>query len=937
MRSYLTGALALMAFMCVAHSGVNSWSPRGPSGGAINDVAIDPTNSAVIYAGGSALSKSTDGGATWVRLSQDFGRFPITDVTFDPANAARLYVVSPGGGVFRSVNGGMSFIRLSALPTDANADGPAGFAISADGKTLYYTTLSGQFFRSTDSGATFTQPSVTPAVVQRLVVDPANGAVLYGAVGQNLIRSADGGDTWTSLPLPPGIAYANSIALVPGTPNTLWLATGSDVYSTQNDGLNWSLVTPSVPAEFLFSDVSSPGTLYATPTLEGGNVWKYSGGAWQLLSGRLPAIANVIAVSPGNSQIILAATTNGVFRTTNGGTSDWARSDSGLNGARVRTLATAAGRLYAGTEYGEIGIGASAGSLERKVVASNLTTSPSRTQVSAIAGHISNPNALIVGFNAAGYKYSPDGGGTWLNGSAYLDTAWMDAIAIDASNEMLVYAATRASTATPLDPFQRSVDGGLTFSPLISDLGNVRATRLAVDPKKSTRLFLSSQTSGTGVDGLLRSDDSGLTWTNLLENTPIFDFAIDPIDPKRIYATTEAALLVSENGGDTFIPSPSLSAAVPGTTSFLVAVDPLLPSVVYAVTVKSNGPFTAQGPEYFIMRSVDRGDSWERVPNSPMPNWSLMKIVVNETTQGFIDVATAESGVHSFEIAPDLAVSIVGHSATRPVGIPSSFDVKAQNLGPLAATKLRFAATFPPGSQNVSATIPKGSCVVGPTDVQCSLPFLKVNEVASAHVNYTPPAAGNLPVQASIAARENDPVASNNSATASATATESVDLVLTGSATPSAFDRGTAFSYTFQVRNAGPNASSATRLSIAAAAGVTLTSATPSACTVAAAAVNCDFGALANTATVAVTVNATTSASGTLRVTANASDNAAGSAEVDSANNAVNVDVTSREPQGSGGGGGGGSLSQDLLLALALMALWSARRRYLAELVRGHA
>ena len=120
------------------------------------DLAIDPSNDVVVYAASAfSLFKSTDGGTNWVELPHDMGTYPRVDVTFDPSDASRLYVTSMAGGVFRSTNGGASFTRISALPTDGNVDGPRVFAISADGNALYYGTNGNLFFRSTDGGASF--------------------------------------------------------------------------------------------------------------------------------------------------------------------------------------------------------------------------------------------------------------------------------------------------------------------------------------------------------------------------------------------------------------------------------------------------------------------------------------------------------------------------------------------------------------------------------------------------------------------------------------------------------------------------------------------------------------------------------------------------------------------------------------------------------------
>src|SRR6185312_2154222 len=236
MRSIRWGVFALLAFAYEAQAAINGWSPRGPFGGIVTDVVFDPANPAIAYASAQyALYKSTDSGTTWTELTQDFGRFPIVDVTFDPANPARLYVASLGGGVFRSMDGGVSFTRISAVPTDANVDGPGALGISADGNTLYYPTISGRFFRSTDGGANFSERHATPSIVSKVVVDPNNSAIVYAAFGPNLLKSANGGDSWTVLPLPASNVYATDIVLIPGTPETLWLSTGNDVFSTQDD------------------------------------------------------------------------------------------------------------------------------------------------------------------------------------------------------------------------------------------------------------------------------------------------------------------------------------------------------------------------------------------------------------------------------------------------------------------------------------------------------------------------------------------------------------------------------------------------------------------------------------------------------------------------------------------------------------------------------
>jgi len=260
-----------------------------------------------------------------------------------------------------------------------------------------------------------------------------------------------------------------------------------------------------------------------------------------------------------------------------------------------------------------------------------------------------------------------------------------------------------------------------------------------------------------------------------------------------------------------------------------------------------------------------------------------------------------------------------------------------RNLGPFAATGVVYTVTLPTGTQSISATIPQGSCSVGGVTVTCLLPVLKVDDVASARVTYTPAAVSSIAVQAGVSARETDAVAANNSAAATAAIGEIVDLVVTGSASVTAVDRGASFTYTFQVKNEGPSASSATGLSIALDADATLSGTAPSGCTAAAAAITCSFGSLAAGASASVTINAVASASGTLRTNGLAT-HAAAAVDANAGNDSAAVDVTSRAPssgggagQGSGGGGGGGgALSAPFVIGLGLLVIAAGiRRRHL--------
>jgi photosystem II stability/assembly factor-like uncharacterized protein len=76
------------------------------------------------------------------------------------------------------------------------------------------------------------------------------------------------------------------------------------------------------------------------------------------------------------------------------------------------------------------------------------------------------------------------------------------------------------------------------------------ASAVAVDPKQPKRVY------AAGTTGLFRSDDAGETWnlaTNGLPSGGVAALALDPQSPGRLYAATSTgALYLSTDGATTW-------------------------------------------------------------------------------------------------------------------------------------------------------------------------------------------------------------------------------------------------------------------------------------------------------------------------------------------------------------------------------------------------
>ncbi|MGB3433702.1 WD40/YVTN/BNR-like repeat-containing protein [Achromobacter sp.] len=113
---------------------------------------------------------------------------------------------------------------------------------------------------------------------------------------------------------------------------------------------------------------------------------------------------------------------------------------------------------------------------------------------------------------------------------------------------------------------------------------------------------------GTAGQGILRSVDDGASWHRLgLKEAIEFDgtvraLAVDPADPRRVFAGADAGMCVSTDGGAHFA---RVDSPMNGMTVWAIAIDAKDPRRMYAGT---GAPSRAA-----MFRSVDGGASWQRL------------------------------------------------------------------------------------------------------------------------------------------------------------------------------------------------------------------------------------------------------------------------------------------------------------------------------------
>ena len=202
--------------------------------------------------------------------------------------------------------------------------------------------------------------------VVNIVVNPIQPWILYAGTGNGVYKSTNGGRTWSIVNN--GLDARRIIAIVidPLTPSTLYVATNefnsssNGVYKTIDGGNSWNLRKNGLAGGSLLSlaiDPVTPTTLYAG--LFGAQIYKTENGAdnWAPTGSPSSLQPTALAVDPLNHTTVYAAefsSLGGILRSINSGTT-WLTVGFGQTGPAPRWISVSpvtSGLLYIGTSNG---------------------------------------------------------------------------------------------------------------------------------------------------------------------------------------------------------------------------------------------------------------------------------------------------------------------------------------------------------------------------------------------------------------------------------------------------------------------------------------------------------------------------------------------------------------------------------------------------------
>ncbi len=546
--------------------------PTHGGAGRLNCIAFHPTNADIMHVGAPSggLWTTNNGTASWSTNTDDLAAIGITDIVVDHSNPDIVYAAT-------------------------------GDADAAD-------TYSIGVIKSTDGGNTWNATDLAFVVqnnirLRRLIMHPANSQILYVAANNGLYKTTDGGDNWNRIR--PGFYY--DVAFKPGNPNTLYLATPSNILISTQAGQNFQVVTSLnfsfnpgriaigvTPADTNYIYIlasndndNSYGGIYLST--DGGttftekstspNIFGWSsdgsgggGQAWYDMA---------ITVSPLDPDLVVVGGIN-IWRSFNGG-ANWALSGhwrgdgapyvhADIHGLKFYPNST---KIYASTDGGLFV------SQNNGQSWADHSDGLAIAQMYRLGASTQSKYKILTGWQDNGTNLKTNVWTKMLGGDG------MEAI-VDYSDDQVMYASYYygriyrttnsgydwnnitdnvpgdGAWVTPYlqdhnDPntlylayedVYKSINRGDTWTK-ISNFGGYNMRALAVAPSNSDYIYTAT------YNNLYRTKDGGANWTNIVGNIPntITYIAIDPNNPERVFVTTSnytsgEKVYMSEDAGD---------------------------------------------------------------------------------------------------------------------------------------------------------------------------------------------------------------------------------------------------------------------------------------------------------------------------------------------------------------------------------------------------
>jgi len=625
-----------------SHDGAETWTFQ--YAGPVGPLSIDPISPNRLYMtayphAGGPFYRSDDEGTTWIPLTTTF---PTTGTVIrdcwggmgiyaHPSNSGTVYAHACDAGdrrsgLIKSTNWGQDWEPVMGGLTDTQVTALAFHPDDPD--IMVLGTASGNVFRSSDSGASWTYASRPVGYVGMLAVNPLGDREVWLASQDvfgdpcGLLKSANTDLTaWTVIELVPGepACAESAIRFAPTAwggvySETIFVAGHGRLYKTSDGGNTWGPFGCDAGIHDIALHPTEASTIYLAGYIHGIYKTTDGGTTWQVANQGLTAMFpwQVVTV-PGKPEVVYARFFGwpGVFKSTRGGaTWQFLQVGDGEGGIdsllvdpsdRTRVYAGMSGRVYISTDSGNTW-----------ATYGELAPPPQYIDCNQFAkvllGVPGQPGTLLAGVQhwcgspvaSPGSIYrSIDYGEHWdrVYPTHTQEISQVNDLAYDPTSPTVIYAATGESERG--GGMLKSTDGGASWQPVGADVIDW-AKDVAVEPG-THRVF----TSKGCCLPLYVSDDGGATWTptGYGGGHNVHDIIFAPDDPSVLYDAADQGLYRSTDGAQSWQPADGELGQV--TVYALAVVTATERVILYAGT--SGG--VAEGSAAQAWRGANKGET----------------------------------------------------------------------------------------------------------------------------------------------------------------------------------------------------------------------------------------------------------------------------------------------------------------------------------------
>ncbi|HKP35977.1 MAG TPA: hypothetical protein VJT71_03895 [Pyrinomonadaceae bacterium] len=495
------------------------------------------------------MSSPTFNGLRLRSIGPAFTSGRVSGIAVDPNNAARYFVSAASGGVWKTVNAGITwtpvFDREGSYSIGCVVLDPKNpltvWVGTGENNSQRSVSYGNGVYRSDDGGKTWKNVGLkTSEHIGRIAIDPSNSKIVYVAAqgplwgpggDRGLYKTSDGGKTWTQILKISENTGVTDVAIDPRDPETIYAA------SYQRRRHMWTLI-----------DGGPESALYKST--DGGATWnKLRAGLPTTEMGRIG-----IAISPADPNVIYAQVEaadrkGGIFRSNDRGGS-WERRNefdtTAMYYSRIVADPKDVDRIYVMNVF--LMVSDDGGRTLRRLGEKSKHVDNHEIWIDP-----ANTDHYLVGCDGGLYE-SYDRGANWHFKSNLPITQFYDVATDNATPFYNIYGGTQDNFSVGGPSRTRSASGITNSDWFVTQGGD--GFRSQVDPEDPNTIYAESQNGGlvrfdkrtgqrTGIQPQIGRDEDPLRWN---WDSP---FIISPHLHTRLYFAADK-LFRSDDRGDTW-------------------------------------------------------------------------------------------------------------------------------------------------------------------------------------------------------------------------------------------------------------------------------------------------------------------------------------------------------------------------------------------------